>query len=198
MWAGYYKLNSLWKTLRYGKTNILKLPTQILEFFVETEQRSAAKTAFLNCNHLQIYLLSEYWGERDITNWIAFGKYFVMERKTFWSFQLKIEHFFSRPNNDRRLKQHFWIVMHYNSISSQNIEVCAILQIKLPLESASLWKETIFIPRKRFFKCKLLARTLEFWWNRHFGQEFDDFRSKIDHFVALPHFEQCKRCSHDS
>ena len=157
--------------------------------FADRFLRENAVFPVRSCNHLQFYLLSGYWCERDITNWIAFGKYFVMERKTFWSFQLKIEHFFSRLNNGRRLKQHFWIVMHYNSISSQNIEVCAILQIKLPLESASLWKETIFIPRKRFFQCKLLARTLEFWWNRHFGQEFDDFRSKIDHFVVLTHFE---------
>ena len=36
------------------------------------------------------------------------------------------------------------LVMHYKSISSQNIEVSAILQIELPLESTSLWKEKHF------------------------------------------------------
>ena len=159
--------------------------------FADRFSRKYAVFPVRSCNLLQFYLLSGYWCERDITNWIPFGKYFVMERKTFWSSKLKIWNFSSGQSSDRRLKHRFEIVTTYKSISSQNIEVSAIWQIELPLESASLWKETIFVPRKLFFPRKLLARTLEIWWNRNFGQEFDDFRSKIDHFVVLPHFEQC-------
>ena len=159
--------------------------------FAHRFSRKKAVFPVRSCNHLQFYLLSGYWCERDITNWIPFGKYFVMERQTFWSPKLKFWNFVLRLSSDRWLKQRFWIVTTYKSISSQNIKVSAIWKIQLPSESASLWKETIYVPRKVFFQWKLLARTLEIWWNHNFGQEFDDFRSKIDHFVALPHFEQC-------
>ena len=36
------------------------------------------------------------------------------------------------------------LVTYYNSISSQDIDVSAILQIEFPLENTSLWKEKHF------------------------------------------------------
>ena len=43
------------------------------------------------------------------------------------------------------------LVTYYNSISSQDIDVSAILQIEFPLENTSLWKEKHFeAPNSKF------------------------------------------------
>ena len=44
------------------------------------------------------------------------------------------------------------LVTYYNSISSQDIDVSAILQIEFPLENTSLWKEKHFeAPNSKFW-----------------------------------------------